>query len=121
MDPRFSRLVNELAPKLKDLLAMKPVRYGQLPLSMPEKGVYLFSEGRKHLYIGRSKVLRKRYYRHFRSYHGATFAFLIARNETGRLTRSYKRGDDSRDGLMQDEIFGGAFAAAKLRMRAMDY
>jgi hypothetical protein len=121
MDSRFAKLVEELAPKLKDLLAMKPLRYGQLPLSMPEKGVYLFSEGRKHLYIGRSKVLRKRYYRHFRSHHGATFAFLIARQETGRLTRSYRKGEDSRVGLMQDRIFSGAFTEAKLRMRLMDY
>ena len=88
MDTRFARLADMLAPKLDQLIRMKPLRYGELPLDMPEKGVYLFSEGRKHLYIGRSNVLRKRYYRHFQSRYGATFAFLLARKETGRLLRS---------------------------------
>ena len=71
---------------------MKPLRYGELPLDMPEKGIYLFSRGKKHLYIGRSNVLRKRYYRHFQSKYGATFAFLLARKATGRIRPPTKRG-----------------------------
>jgi hypothetical protein len=46
---------------------------------------------------------------------------LIARKESGRLLPSYKRGDDTREGLMKDETFRDAFAAAGLRMRNMDY
>jgi predicted GIY-YIG superfamily endonuclease len=121
MDIQFARLVETLAPKLEQLVTMKPLQYGRLPLNMPEKGVYLFSDGRKHLYIGRSNVLRKRYYRHFQSRYGATFAFLLARKETGRLLRSYKKGDDSREGLMADPTFSAAIGAAKLKMRDMNY
>jgi predicted GIY-YIG superfamily endonuclease len=121
MEPRFADLVDGLAPKLEHLRSMNPLRYGQLPMNMPEKGVYLFSEVKTHLYIGRSNVLRKRYHRHFRSHRGAAFAFLIARRETGRLEASYRKGEDSRDGLMKDKVFSDAFAAAKLRMREMDY
>jgi hypothetical protein len=122
MDPRFAGLVETLAPKLEQLLAMTPLRYGQLPMNMPEKGVYLFSQGRKHLYIGRSNVLRKRYYRQFRSHRGAALAFLMARKETGRLSPSYRKGHEgTRDGLMKDKAFSAAFVAAKLRMRDMDY
>ena len=121
MDTRFARLADMLAPKLDQLIRMKPLRYGELPLDMPEKGVYLFSEGRKHLYIGRSNVLRKRYYRHFQSRYGATFAFLLARKETGRLLRSYKKGEDSREGLLANPKFGAAIMAAKLKMREMNY
>ena len=102
MDPRFAALTDRLAPKLKKLLAMKPLRYGELPLDMPEKGIYLFSRGKKHLYIGRSNVLRKRYYRHFQSKYGATFAFLLARKATGRHTPAYQKGADSREGLLSD-------------------
>jgi len=40
MDPRFAGLVETLAPKLERLVAMNPLQYGQLPLNMPEKGVY---------------------------------------------------------------------------------
>ena len=94
---------------------------GQLPTNMPEKGVYLFSDGRKHLYIGRSNGLRKRYYRNFHSRSGATFAFLMARKETGRLKPAYRKGEDSREGLMKDKAFKDAFAydeaVAALRLR----
>jgi len=121
MDDRFARVVETLAPKLEILLAMRPHRYGQLPLNMPEKGVYLFSEGDQHLYIGRSNVLRKRYHRHFKSHKSAAFAFLLARKETGRLKASYKKDESNRDGLMRDATFANAFASAKLRMRDMDY
>jgi hypothetical protein len=121
MHPRFAALTDALAPKLEQLLAMKPLRYGELPLDMPEKGVYLFSSGRKHLYVGRSNVLRKRYYRHFNSRYGATFAFLLARNETGRHKRSYKKGTDSRESLLDDHIFGKAIVSAKLKMRTMNF
>jgi hypothetical protein len=121
MDPRFAGLVETLAPKLERLVAMDPLQYGQLPLNMPEKGVYLFSAGRKHLYIGRSNGLRKHYYRHFQSRYGATFAFLLARKETGRFQRSYKKGVDSREGLMADPTFNAAIIAAKLKMRDMNY
>jgi hypothetical protein len=121
MDSRFAGLVETLAPKLETLLAMKPLRFGQLPKAMAQSGVYLFSEGSNHLYIGRSNVLRKRYQLHFRTHRSAAFAFLIARQETGRHTASYKKGDDSRDGLMKDPDFTAAFAATKLRMRDMDY
>jgi hypothetical protein len=47
MDPKFAKLVDSLAPKLKELLAMKPVRYRAIPMTLPMKGVYLFSKGNK--------------------------------------------------------------------------
>src|SRR5437016_5667960 len=65
MDPNFAKLVETLAPKLDELLAMRPVRHGGVPMTLPMKGVYLFSKGRKHLYVGRSNALRKRFHRHF--------------------------------------------------------
>ena len=39
MDPRFAALTDALAPKLDQLLAMHPLRYGELPLDMPEKAL----------------------------------------------------------------------------------
>ena len=119
MDPRFAALTDRLAPKLKKLL--EALRYGELPLDMPEKGIYLYSRGKKHLYIGRSNVLRKRYYRHFQSKYGATFAFLLARKATGRHTPAYQKGADSREGLLSDPAFAEAIRTAKLQMREMDY
>jgi hypothetical protein len=64
MDQKFAVLVEKLAPKLESLLATPPLQYGKLPRQMPVSGVYLFTEKGRHLYVGRSNVLRKRYGRH---------------------------------------------------------
>lgn len=124
MDPKFAALVETLAPKLERLLTSRPVRYGYLPLDMPVSGVYLFTEKGRHLYVGRSNVLRKRHGRHClpgATHRQAAFAFQLAREATGRTVASYKAGEGSRAGLMLDPAFAAAFIAAKQRIRAMDY
>lgn len=121
MDSEFAKLVETLAPKLDELLAMKPLRHGSIPMTLPMKGVYLFSEGPRHLYVGRSNTLRQRYHRHFTHPRGAAFAFLLARKETGRK-RNYKKGSGgTRAELMSDPVFRTAFDNARKRMREMDY
>ncbi len=82
MDAKFAALIEHLAPKLAQLLAMPALSNGTLPRSMPQCGVCLFTERGRHLYVGRSNNLRGRYGRHCRP--GATskqaaFAFLLAR------------------------------------------
>jgi hypothetical protein len=124
MDAKFAALVETLAPKLEQLLAMAPRRYGELPRDMPVSGVYLFAENGRHLYVGRSNVLRNRYGRHCRpgaTHRQAAFAFHLAREAAGRTTASYKAGEGSRAGLMLDPVFASAFKAAKERIRAMEY
>lgn len=124
MDRPFLDLIDGFASKLEKLLEMAPYAYGELPKTMPSSGVYLFTEGGTHLYVGRSNKLRDRYWRHCRP--GATdrqaaFAFQLAREATGRVLRSYKPGDDSRAGLMRDLKFATAFIDAKARIRKMQY
>jgi hypothetical protein len=124
MNPKFAALVETLAPKLEQLLAMPPLAYGTLPRDMPKSGVYLFTEAGRHLYVGRSNVLRGRYGRHCRpgaTYQQAAFAFLLARNVTGRTVATYRPGEGSRAGLMLDPGFAAAFTAAKERIRVMEY
>ncbi len=50
----------------------------------------------------------------------AAFAFRLAREATGNLVATYKKGVGSRAGLMENEIFISAFTAAKARIRSMD-
>jgi hypothetical protein len=91
---------------------------------MPSSGVYLFTEAGRHLYVGRSNSLRARYGRHCRpgaTHRQAAFAFLLAREATGKTRAAYRPGEDSRDGLMRDWNFTAAFEAAKERIRAMEY
>lgn len=124
MDQKFRILVETLAPKLECLLAMPPLAYGQLPRTMPKSGVYLFSEGDAHLYVGRSNGLRGRHGRHCRpgaTYRQAAFTFRLARETTERTVASYRPGKDSRRGLMDDATFALEFQAAKARIRSMAY
>ena len=60
MDEEFREHVESLAPKLMKLLEMQPLTVSALPGQMPKRGIYLFSEGDQHLYVGRSNRLKKR-------------------------------------------------------------
>jgi hypothetical protein len=121
MDPQFAKLIETLPAKLDELMAMKPVRFGHIPHTLPERGVYVFSEGKRHLYVGRSNALRERYHRHFTHPRGAAFAFLLARKMTGRK-RDYRKGSGgTRAELMKDPNFKAAFDEARKQMRNMDY
>jgi hypothetical protein len=122
MNPEFARLIEALEPKFQTLMAMAPVNYKTLPQDLPKRAVYLLSEGMRHLYVGRTNHLRQRLRGHCvpsSSQHSATFAFLLARNETDRTKRSYSQSG-SRAGLLRDEVFAGAFREAKLRVADMD-
>jgi len=119
----FVTNVEKLQPQLRLLLKMSPVTPGQLPSKMPRKGVYLLSEGERHLYVGRSNNIRSRIGRH--SLPGAThrmasFAFRLAREATGNLRASYKKGEGSRTSLMENPAFVDAFTSAKARVRKMN-
>jgi hypothetical protein len=124
MDPKFATLVETLAPKLERLVTMPPLADGALPRDMPRSGVYLFTEAGRHLYVGRSNVLRGRHGLHCRpgaTHRQAAFAFQLAREATGRTAVTYRAGDGSRAGLMLDPAFVAAFMAAKARIRKMEY
>lgn len=123
MDSKFVSHVKALKPQLKCLLAMPAITPITLPVKMFRKGVYLLSEGDNHLYVGRSNDIKKRIGRH--SLPGAThrmaaFAFRLAREATGNLKATYKKGEGSRSALMEDEKFVVAFDAAKARIRKMN-
>jgi|SRR5665213_337529 len=123
MDPKFAEVVEQLAPKLKLLLAMAPCRDGDLPADMPAKGVYLFTENGNHMYVGRSNDLRGRYGRHClpgATHRMAAFAFKLTRIKTGHVEATYTQ-EGSRAWLMQQQPFIEAFARAKARIRRMEY
>jgi len=124
MDPKFATLVETLAPKLQRLLTMSPHTSGALPRDMPKSGIYLFTEAGRHLYVGRSNGLRKRYGRHClpgATYRQAAFAFQLTREVTGHTEATYRVGEGNRAALMLDPDFAAAFKAAKERIRKMEY
>ena len=123
MDSKFISHVETLKPQLKSLLSMPAITPVTLPSKMFRKGVYLLSEGEKHLYVGRSNDIKKRISGHSRpgaTHRMAAFAFRLAREATGNLIATYKNGEGSRSTLMEDENFVAAFDAAKARIRKMN-
>jgi hypothetical protein len=119
---KFRTLVEDLEPTFQALLRKRPITSAALPRDLPKRAVYLFSEAEKYLYVGRTNNLRRRIQDHCRessNHNKATFAFRIARQETGRTQASYS-SSGSRGDLEADPIFGPAFGGAKARIRSMD-
>jgi hypothetical protein len=122
MDTGFTDLIESLEPRFRALLGMAPVKCGTLPREMPTGGIYLFSEGIDHLYVGRTNRLRERLRGHCvpsGSHFTATFAFRIARETTGRASARYSKSD-SRAEMVKDPAFAAAFEGAKRRIASMD-
>lgn len=93
-----------------------------VPRSLAGKpGVYLFSENGVPLYVGRTDDLCKRLANHrHRSHSTATFAFLLARHETGIREASYQSSGSRADLLKNNEGFSAAFDRARERIANMD-
>lgn len=122
MNDSFRKHVESLHPSFERLMAMAPVKVCALPKEMPKRGIYLFSEGHSHLYIGRTNRLRQRLAEHCRkgsTHNSAPFAFLLARTASEMKSASYK-AEGSRACLEKHEVFGPAFVAAKGRVSEMD-
>lgn len=122
MDPKFLSIIESLEPSYLALIGMVPVKYGSLPRQLPIRGIYLFSEGRDHLYVGRTNRLRERLRGHCvpsGTHSTATLAFRIARETTGRMVATYTKFG-SRAELVNDQTFAVAFTEAKRRVYLMD-
>lgn len=122
MNPRFAELIDSLEPQFRRLVSMPAVKYEALPRHMPVRGIYLFSEGDAHLYVGRTNRLRERLRNHCQqsgTHFKATFAFRIGRHDSGHLEATYSKVG-SREALMRSPKFTRAFRAAKQRVRSMD-
>jgi len=122
MNNAFKELIDSLEPQLQELMHMEPIQYSHLPREIPQRGIYLFSDGSNHLYVGRTNSIRKRLQNHCRpsgSHNSATFAFRVARGDTQMVRASYQ-ALGSRNELCVHPVFGPAFIAAKARVAGMD-
>lgn len=120
MHDGFRQHVESLPAALDRLLAAPAFKCMDLPKGMPARGVYVFCERKRSLYVGRSNRLRKRIRNHGNpaaTYKQAAFALKLARLTTGKKATYTTKG--SRAQLMKDPLFVGAFVAAKARIARM--
>ena len=120
MNERFVMLIEELEAKYQELLAMPTVTAADVPRCTPIGGVYVFSEGDGHLYVGRTKrAIHGRIREHFgKNPSAASFPWLIAREKTGR--KATYRPAGSRDDLLKDDPkFKQEYENAIVRIRKM--
>ena len=121
MHEHFRQYTESLQPSFEALLQSAPFTFCSLPKNLPKAGVYLFTEGDNHLYVGRTNGLRKRLQQHCRpgsAHNSAPFAFRLAREARNVMKATYKT-EGSRAQLIKEAAFAEAFTAAKGRLRAM--
>lgn len=122
MNEQFRQHIESLHPSFELLRSSVPFQFASLPKILPKAGVYLFSDGEHHLYVGRTNSIRKRLQQHCRpgsSHNSASFAFLLAR-EARKVPQATYKTHGSRAHLLQDHDFALAFTAAKARLRTMN-
>jgi len=118
MNKRFRDLAEGLHAKYEALRAMRPIVANDVPSDTPIGGVYLFSEGSTHLYAGRTKRrIAVRIRNHFSTAPDCPFAWLLAREVTGKKVTYTREG--SRTTRLADPVFKAEYERAKQRIRKM--
>lgn len=119
--PRFEELVAQLPHLLEELLACPPHIAGERPTVPRVSGVYLFSEGGRPLYVGRTRDCRRRLADHTRPSsreNSAPFAFNLTRRD---LDEGGQRAMGTRAEVAAHLAFSEKFAMAKQRVRRMEF
>lgn len=114
----FDEIVKQM-PALFEALEKAPLHERSAAGNLPEKGIYVFYENSKPIYVGRSRNLRARTLNHSRpssSHFSASFAFLLARQKTDCLRSKDSR---SRKQLEKDPKFLAVFKEQKERIARM--
>ena len=122
MKEQFREMLAEVERKYDTLMKSIPFKCATVPTAFSgQPGVYMFLENGLPLYIGRTNDLRQRLISHrHRSHYTATFAFLLARHETGIRKASYQSSGSRADLLKTNPDFCAAFDKGRERIAGMD-
>ena len=85
MNAEFQKIINQMEPLLRKLRCSDPRTVENLK-GVPQRGVYVFYEGDKPFYTGRSRRIRQHIYEHGGTssrHESATFAFKLFREAIG--------------------------------------
>jgi hypothetical protein len=120
MNPQFAALIESLDSKYESLMLMAPVTVDTAPKNTPKGGVYLFSSGGRHLYVGRTKrSIKDRLKDHVSTADDCPFAWHLARKTTNNKDASYKF-EGSRKHLLSQSSFRNMYENAKQNIRKME-
>ncbi len=101
--------------RLQSLSEQPPIAIDDIGITqVPQKGVYVFFEDNRPIYVGRSDRLKKRLKEHSQRssvHNSATLAFKIAKQNTSIL-----RKKQTNEQLMKNRDFVEKFEAAKDRI-----
>ena len=118
MNERFKELTDRMPLRLQSLKKQPPIAIDDIGITqVPQKGVYVFFEGDRPIYVGRSDRLKKRLKEHSQRssvHNSATLAFKIAKQNTSTLHKKEKK--QTNEQLMKNRDFVGEFEAAKDRI-----
>ena len=118
MKGKFRELADRMPSCLQSLLEQPLIAIDDIGITkVPQKGVYVFFEGNKPIYVGRSNGLKKRLKEHSQrssDHYGATLAFRIAKQNTSTLQKKERK--QTNEQLMENRDFVGEFEAAKDRI-----
>lgn len=119
MPANFQTIIDTL-PSLLDRLKKSPALLRDELQNIPQKGIYVFYEKGKPIYVGRSKSMKNRLKQHMMQksagHNSASFAFNIAKRD------AHKKGVNIRKWraeLEKNEIFKQLFSQAKERVSHM--
>ena len=119
MNTKFEEIINQLSDLMQQLVDY-PLRQRNSLGDIPKKGIYVFYENNKPIYVGRSNRMKDRIQEHGRksSYHNsATFAFILAKEIANEQGIDINK---NRDALESDSTFRNIFIKQKERVSRMN-
>jgi len=118
MNTKYQDIISRFPNYMKKLTDDSPVLPYELE-NIPKRGIYVFYENGKPIYVGRSKNLKQRFRQHRQQSSGhnsATFAFMIAKLDAEKVGVDIKR---TREELQDDPVFSPIFSKTKKRVSEM--
>lgn len=118
MNRQFKQLIDQMPDLMQELNNSNYYTYGSLG-NLPQKGVYVFYDGDKPVYVGRTNRMRSRIKEHGRpgsGHNSAPFAFNMAKKQAA------EKGIDllkTRSLLEKDELFKNLFKLSKEKITKM--
>jgi hypothetical protein len=118
VNEEFRKLVDQL-PGLLERLGSSPALDRSKSRRLPKRGVYVFYEGAKPVYVGRSNRMKERILEHGRpssDHYSATFAFRLAKESAKQKGIDLSKTSAQ---LEEDPAFVELFSQARQRVSEM--